>query len=676
MSNIVNSLERRFTGFATQLDYDIAIRRLKCYYCDVYRGVSVNPDNHHDFTRDPLIFACKFSTSAGWEDTLALASEDGRIALQDTTVKSEEPHLSMEGTTAHYNAIFDINWMPGEMKLITASGDHSIKLWDVDEEKITLLNTFNCHDRCVKTAIFRPEDKSVFVSGARDGNIFFWDIRAKHPHDNPKPDSGIYNAHGITKVATTNNNNSRSRHRRRSLVSGDRAQSITGLAFQDNNTLISCGAGDGIIKIWDMRKHYTIHKKEPIPKHTFKYKGGSTRNGFTSLAVCPSSLILYVNCMDNIIYSYNLSSYNQNPMAEYYGHQNCTYFVKSCLSPDGKYLLSGSTNEHAYIWKTSKPGGPIFKLCGHTDEVTSVAWKPYGEPVIATACDDGFHRIWRVGLEEKGDNDEIEIQGRASPIPITMHPQQSKLESTPTFSGLRKSRFICSPDSDIAYTSNGSDADHSNIESPDIMTPGSSAKRKYSQMSMSNYYTENNKFKTILSPIRENEQPCKRANMEMRGARRLFSPTSTRDAVSISTNKCLEPQPGPSTSLDQRQILFSPTMNLPNFVIDGTAPHLIHRSPIKSKENVDWLTKIRQTRYERFLSQIENNSININSSNVNTSNSHSNNNNNNSSGQETTPGRKKTRSRSRSTENRIKSPAVSLLKFFKRDSSTEKDTDR
>lgn len=74
---------------------------MKCYYCDVYRGVSVNPDNHHDFTRDPLIFACKFSTSAGWEDTLALASEDGRIALQDTTVKSEEPHLSMEGTTVN-----------------------------------------------------------------------------------------------------------------------------------------------------------------------------------------------------------------------------------------------------------------------------------------------------------------------------------------------------------------------------------------------------------------------------------------------------------------------------------------------------------------------------------------------------------------------------------------------
>ncbi|XP_074102598.1 WD40 domain-containing protein denticleless isoform X2 [Cotesia typhae] len=593
MKNIVNKLEQRYTGFGTNLDHDIAIRRLICYYCDVYRGVSVNPDSHQDLTRDPFIFACKFSTSAGWEDTLALASEDGRIALQDTTVKSEEPHLSMEGTTAHYNAIFDINWMPGEMKLITASGDHSIKLWDLDEEKITLINTFNCHDRCVKTAVFRPEDKSVFVSGARDGNIFLWDIRAKHPHDHPKPDSGIYNAHGTTKVLTSHNS-SRPRCRRRSLISGERAQSITGLVFQDDDTLISCGAGDGVIKVWDMRKHYTIHKKEPLPKHTFKYKGNSTQYGFTSLAICPSRLILYVNCRDNVIYSYNLSSYNQNPMAEYYGHRNESYYVKSCLSPDGKYLLSGSTDEFAYIWKTSKPGGPIFKLCGHTEEVTSVAWKPYGEPVIATACDDGYHRIWRVGLENKGENDEIEVQGRAEPITFTMHPQQSKLESTPTFSGFKKSHLFCSPDSDVAYRS---DTDHSTIESPDVGTPGSSAKRKYSQIS-----TENSKFKTILSPIRENEQPSKRAHFENRGARRLFSPTNSQD-VAGPKNKCFEPQPGTSTSPD-RPILFSPTMNLPNFAIDGTAPHLIHRSPIKSKENIDWLTKIR---YERFLSQIENN---------------------------------------------------------------------
>lgn len=40
----------------------------------------------------------------------------------------------------------------------------------------------------------------------------------------------------------------------------------------------------------------------------------------------------------------------------------------------------------------------------------------------------------------------------------------------------------------------------------------------------------------------------------------------------------------------------SPTTNLPNFVVDGEAPHLGLMSPQRKvkKENVDWLTKIRK----------------------------------------------------------------------------------
>lgn len=65
------------------------------------------------------------------------------------------------------------------------------------------------------------------------------------------------------------------------------------------------------------------------------------------------------------------------------GHKNGTFYVKACLSPDGRYLLSGSSDEHAYIWDTCNLKGdkylPIVKLVGHSAEVTSVAWCPVGE---------------------------------------------------------------------------------------------------------------------------------------------------------------------------------------------------------------------------------------------------------------------------------------------------------
>lgn len=56
--------------------------------------------------------------------------------------------------------------------------------------------------------------------------------------------------------------------------------------------------------------------------------------------------------------------------------------MKACLSPDGRYLLSGSSDAFAYIWDTSISQGennPIVKLVGHGAEVTSVAWCPVGE---------------------------------------------------------------------------------------------------------------------------------------------------------------------------------------------------------------------------------------------------------------------------------------------------------
>lgn len=114
----------------------------------------------------------------------------------------------------------------------------------------------------------------------------------------------------------------------------------------------------------------------------------------------------------------------------------------------------------------------------------------------------------------------------------------------------------------------------------------------------------------------------KRPHMETKG-RRLFSPsTSTSYAASTSDfnlpaiieetekQQILSPRllsplteridfnlktPESSNSRQIIQSFFSPTINLPNFVMDGEAPHLRIISPKKKlKENVDWLTKIRK----------------------------------------------------------------------------------
>lgn len=108
------------------------------------------------------------------------------------------------------------------------------------------------------------------------------------------------------------------------------------------------------------------------------------------------------------------------------------------------------------------------------------------------------------------------------------------------------------------------------------------------------------KRKCILSPIHENHEiVAKRAHMDIRGMRRLFS-SSIETTTTTSNRDYNSDEPSTSQFINRNEETpFSPTLNLPNFVIDGTAPHLLEISPQKYKENVDWLTKIRKERYEQ-----------------------------------------------------------------------------
>ena len=180
-----------------------------------------------------------------------------------------------------------------------------------------------------------------------------------------------------------------------------------------------------------------------------------------------------------------------------------------------------------------------------------------------------------------------------------------------------------------------------NCDSSQEKKPSNSQKRSYTEMSGQ---TSINKI--VLSPIQENSEPpssTKRFHMETRGARRLFSPENKGE----SERRIDHDEAGPSTSrqAETRETPFSPTLNLPNFVIDGTAPHLNESSPQKSKENVDWLTKIRK---EKFEQKAKGSAEKQNSPKT-----------------QVTPARRSSRSKSNESRRTPRSPAGPLLNFFR-----------
>lgn len=65
---------------------------------------------------------------------------------------------------AHENAVFDVAWVPNEMKLLTVSGDHLVRLFDASGASSAFIQEFTGHERTVKTAVFAPENKGCFFN--------------------------------------------------------------------------------------------------------------------------------------------------------------------------------------------------------------------------------------------------------------------------------------------------------------------------------------------------------------------------------------------------------------------------------------------------------------------------------------------------------------------------------
>ncbi|KAG7508785.1 denticleless protein-like [Solea senegalensis] len=364
-------------------------------------------------------FGLAFSSVGDPQNILAAANEEGIVRIYNT--ESREKALLKEWL-AHENAVFDIAWVPGEPQLVTAAGDQMARLWDVKSGD--MLGSFKGHLCSLKSVAFTPQEKAVFCTGARDGNIMVWDTRCSKKdgfYRQVKQISGAHNKADANPVSKTKKRRSSTRGMAPSV---DTQQSVTVVLFRDQHTLISSGAVDGVIKLWDLRKNYTTHRQDPVPLQTYPYPGSCMRMrlGYSGLVLDSTRSNVMCNCTDDNIYTFNVSGTKTAPVTIFSGHQNSSFYVKSTISPDDQFLASGSSDNNTYIWKISDPQHPPMTLQGHNEEVTSVVWCPTDFTKIASCSDDHTIRIWRLRREMDGAEcavGEANLVGWARPKPPT-----------------------------------------------------------------------------------------------------------------------------------------------------------------------------------------------------------------------------------------------------------------
>ncbi|KAI9209660.1 WD40-repeat-containing domain protein [Polychytrium aggregatum] len=337
------------------------IKRFVSREQDIYQIIMTQPQ--------PLpVFASDYCHLANNGNYIALAGEEGTIAIIDTSKDNQWELVNGRAQwSAHDNSIFELKWSPNDHLIASVCGDQTTKIWDVETQ--TEICSLIGHEFSVKSVSFNPRNPDVLVTASRDGSVMVWDLRCAPmlppddadstlvPARRHRPVDVIANAH------STEYHNSKSLKRRRAMSPGPAPKtqsiSVTSVVFLPHtfNTVASAGAADGTIKLWDLRHHGYFSKR------------------FSSLSIHPDGHKLFAACTDHRVYEFSAYTLGE-PLFAYSAKtlKTSSFYVKTTVSPDGRFVASGSMDGGVHIWELGRRECAPIVLRGHEKEVTSVSW--------------------------------------------------------------------------------------------------------------------------------------------------------------------------------------------------------------------------------------------------------------------------------------------------------------
>uniref|UniRef100_A0AC35TMH1 WD_REPEATS_REGION domain-containing protein n=1 Tax=Rhabditophanes sp. KR3021 TaxID=114890 RepID=A0AC35TMH1_9BILA len=307
---------------------------------------------------DVLMSECVSKTTCGdafeildlrWDhtgDALYIAS--GNKAVFKQLFKSERLFPCASFNKAK-KAVNRIDLCEDKGLLLGASNDFCIYVWNTSNQ--TCRSTFTGHQQDVFSAKFFDDNKKL-ISGGRDKLVKVWDLNQQQIIRNFTP-------------GTTCND----------LID-----------FPDMNSCFLSGHQNKKLYLWDDR----TSDSQAVSSYEFEDK-------IRSLSAVPCSGEIVCEIADDTLtridprYMTEKRSYS----AEQY--KSLHTLTKCCISPNGNYLATGSSNGNIFIWNLDSSKMEKVLSCGkngHDKPVISVAWHPNGN-YLASGDAKGNICIWR-----------------------------------------------------------------------------------------------------------------------------------------------------------------------------------------------------------------------------------------------------------------------------------------
>ncbi|XP_051936756.1 striatin isoform X2 [Hippocampus zosterae] len=307
-------------------------------------------------------------TVANEADSLAYDIGNNKDAMR----KTWNPKFTLR---SHFDAVRALAFHPVEPVLVTASEDHTLKMWNLQKttpaKKSTSLDvepiyTFRAHRGAVLSVVMSSSGEQCF-SGGVDGTIQCWNM--------PNPNVDPYDSYDSTVL--------------RGELCGH-TDSIWGLVYSSaHQRLLSCSA-DGTVRLWDANSTspalavFNENKKMGVPSSVD--------------LVCSEPAHLVTSFTNGEIGLFNMETSQLVLNLESRSEQGPPIHINKILShPTLPITITAQEDRHIKFFDNNT-GKLIHSMVAHLDAVTSLAVDPNGLYLMSGSHDCSI-RLWN--LESK-----------------------------------------------------------------------------------------------------------------------------------------------------------------------------------------------------------------------------------------------------------------------------------
>jgi WD40 repeat protein len=263
-------------------------------------------------------------------------SDDGTARLWDAASGKESQRFDAKG-----GGVLGIAFSPDGSRVLVGTADKVARLWDAQSG--ALISSYYGHADLVNGAAFTP-DGEWLLTGSVDATIRRWKA-------DPSPELPVIHE-----------------------PSGGLLSAI----YSPDGSKIATGSDSGDVRIWDAG---TGKQSTPLAQ---------LRGAVGGLVFSSDGKSIYATGAGDDGFAVQLMNVQDGQVVRLFrGHT--AQITSLAVSPDGKFLLTGSLDDSAGLWDTAT--GTRVRRLEQPDQVTGVAFSPDGKYLL-TGSPDMIVRLW------------------------------------------------------------------------------------------------------------------------------------------------------------------------------------------------------------------------------------------------------------------------------------------